>query len=138
STPRRVTASSSVKAATTSLSTSRRFRARAIAPWTRVSASSSTSPQAARARKPRTFESSDEVSHGAGHASAAWRLARRQGELMAGRQRASFQKRERERARQEKQAAKRARRQHDSRQEAEESPVGQGAKDVERLDKAEG
>jgi hypothetical protein len=57
---------------------------------------------------------------------------------MAGRQRASFQKRERERARQEKQAAKRARRQHDSRQEAEESPVGQGAKDVERLDKAEG
>jgi hypothetical protein len=57
---------------------------------------------------------------------------------MAGRQRASFQKRERERARQQKQAAKRARRQHDSRQEPEESPDAHGAKAPERLDNAEG
>jgi hypothetical protein len=57
---------------------------------------------------------------------------------MAGRQRASFQKRERERARQEKQAAKRARRQHDSRQEPEDSSDTHGAKDPERLDSAEG
>jgi hypothetical protein len=57
---------------------------------------------------------------------------------MAGRQRASFQKRERERARQEKQAAKRARRQHDSRQEPEGSPDAHGAEDRERPDHPEG
>jgi len=46
---------------------------------------------------------------------------------MAGRQRTSFEKRERERKRQEKQAAKRARRQH--------APP---ATEPERLDTAEG
>jgi len=57
---------------------------------------------------------------------------------MAGRQRPSFQKLERERKRQEKQAAKRARRQHDSHQEPGESPDAHAAKDAERLDNAEG
>jgi hypothetical protein len=57
---------------------------------------------------------------------------------MAGRQRPSFEKRQREWARQEKQAAKRARRQHDSRKESEASPDAHGANDPERLDSAEG
>jgi hypothetical protein len=52
---------------------------------------------------------------------------------MAGRQRTSFEKRQRERARQEKQAAKRARRQG-NRQQAAESPDSSEATGPERPD----
>jgi hypothetical protein len=63
---------------------------------------------------------------------------------MAGRQRTSFEKRERERKRQEKQAAKRARRQHDGVPSPEETrgttaaPEAPPATEPERLDPAEG
>jgi hypothetical protein len=63
---------------------------------------------------------------------------------MAGRQRTSFEKRERERKRQEKQAAKRARRQHDGVPSPEETrgttvpPEAPPATEPERLDTAEG
>jgi hypothetical protein len=59
---------------------------------------------------------------------------------MAGRQRTSFEKRERERRRQEKQAAKRARRHHDG--ELPPEPTTDAPRDTEtepgRLDAAEG
>jgi hypothetical protein len=62
---------------------------------------------------------------------------------MAGRQRTSFEKRERERKRQEKQAAKRARRHHDGELPPEpstEAPKATepGTTEPERLDAAEG
>ena len=66
---------------------------------------------------------------------------------MAGRQRTSFEKRERERKRQEKQAAKRARRQHDGVPSPEETrgttvppeaPPATPATEPERIDTAEG
>jgi hypothetical protein len=61
---------------------------------------------------------------------------------MAGRQRTSFEKRERERKRQEKQAAKRARRHHDGQPSPEDSgraPDASGdVSDAERIQSAEG
>jgi hypothetical protein len=61
---------------------------------------------------------------------------------MAGRQRTSFEKRERERKRQEKQAAKRARRHHDAQPSPEESrgepDVSGDVSDAERIQSAEG
>jgi hypothetical protein len=56
---------------------------------------------------------------------------------MAGRQRTSFEKRQRERARQEKQAAKRARRQG-NREETAGSPDAPRPTEPERLDTGEG
>jgi hypothetical protein len=59
---------------------------------------------------------------------------------MAGRQRTSFEKRERERKRQEKQAAKRARRHHDGVPSPEPSSHAPRAPDTDpdRLDAADG
>ncbi|HYU38280.1 MAG TPA: hypothetical protein VEM59_00355 [Acidimicrobiia bacterium] len=56
---------------------------------------------------------------------------------MAGRQRTSFGKRERERKRQEKQAAKRARRHHDATPPPEESTDQDQATGQERVEGAE-